>query len=218
MQHNIPTELLDLIQEKSFSSLLPNEKALVLKYMSETEYIELHHSYEMTQDYFQETPIIAPSEKILTQLQAAFPSQKPQPTFLSQQIPLWQAAAAIVLLLCAWSIQSFYKSSPLPIEKLVYVSVHDTLKMTEYIVQRDTLLLPKAEMVKNKRKAVDNPVKYVIKAQPIPTIREPEKLPQNLDSDIYTLTAVGVEKALQNRSGTNRKEDSLYKKFGFVSM
>lgn len=228
MQTQIPTEILDLLSQKDFSALTAKESAFVLQHLSQTEYEVLHQSYQQTATYLQTSADIAPSDTILGNLQTQFDKKNSHKSFLLQPIPLWKAVAAVLLLAFVWMAQLYFSSTTSQSGQTVYVPVHDTVtvKVAQVEKQIDTVIQYLQEVVTPKKNTTHtstiNNNKFtesqLIVAQKSTPIAQQEAIAIQVLDDVHTLNPADFDKALYKMNGKSREEDSLYKRFGFVSM
>lgn len=225
MQTQIPTEILDLLSQKDFSALTAKERTLVLQHLSQAEYEVLHQSYQQTTTYLQTSADIRPSDAILGNLQTQFAKQNSRKSFLLQPIPFWKAFAAILLLAFVWMAQLYFTPATSQNTQTVYVPVHDTVtvKVAQVEKQIDTVIQYLQEFVPQKRTNIHKVANKTTENQQIAKqnviqIAKQEALAIQLSDDVYTLNPADLDKALHKINGKSREEDSLYKRFGFVSM
>lgn len=229
MENILPTNIIDLLEKKSFSDLTAVESQLVLKNMSQAEYESLYAVYQASKHYFHQESTDLPSEEISLKLNAVFAQKQAQKenNLLTYKIPFWKAAA---ILLVGWLCGAWMLSGKQTQQKdVVYVPVHDTVSqlithidtVIEYVQEGVSTL---SEPLKHKQKEVIQPKKYII------TTPKPEDFyaqisqetlafqPSPIQQELYRTRPEDIDNPSNKQKGKSRGEDSLSKRFGFVSM
>lgn len=208
--NHIPDELFNLLENKNWQALLDNEKAFVLKFISEEEYIEMHHAFVETELHFKKNQQQKAPDKIVKNLTEIYHNNYQK----SKMIPIWQAAAVFIGMI---GISIYFYTHQKIVEKKIVSIIHDTL----YVPQMASL----------QTKITDTVIvyKYINGSKNITTMNSNNELvEQNYENNtneieitvplIRTMspeTILSNSKIIKNKS---IKEDSLVQKIGFASI
>ena len=139
--------LTELMEKKTFEELTMSEKSLVLLLITETEYNERHTSLlQMKKELKAEAKELKANENIrLAALQALREKQETKktpviPFLLSYKVPLWMAAAAILLIMLL--LPSVFKTDINKLESNKQLAVRDTVYVDRII--KDTIKIIQA--------------------------------------------------------------------------
>lgn len=123
-------ELELLVKLKEFDALNSNEKAFVLKHLTEVEYHTMRKFYATINTIsLPKKHEILPDEELKLQLMQRFQSNKSTfkiSSFLNAKIPLYQVAAAAILF--------FVLGFVFTPKSINQTSVHDTIQVVKYLV------------------------------------------------------------------------------------
>jgi hypothetical protein len=130
-----------LAREKSFHLLSPDEQALVLREMPADEYDRLHRLLQAVSTLDTD---LHPSAHLRSRVLAQLPER---PIWWNKPIPVWQAAAALMLGLGAiWLFQE-KPAAPVPVERVVVKTdtiYQDRVVWKDRIVYRRKAAYPEA--------------------------------------------------------------------------
>lgn len=211
----IPEQILELLNQKSYQQLSEIERELVLAHLSESEYIELHQASAHSLSYFKDE--IKPSEMVRLQLAKAFAEQHQKPvSVFHYRIEIWKIAAILIPLFFA-GIWTFNRQ--LSAQQLAGIVVRDTIFVQQKIkdVQHiiDTVIEYRELAVKQKVKASR---KQNIDAHYLAQDTNLYRLQQQLNIGIRTLQAEDLNKSLEPKNGKSMEQDELLKHFSFAKI
>lgn len=137
--------IVNLVSSKNFVSLTTTEKDWVLDSMTEAEYQRLHEALQLAPAIDEK---VAPSPHLRASLMAQFDKPvsipaPPQPAWYLIRVPVWQAAA--VLLLVAGGVASLFYTSPKPVEVVRTIQNTDTVYV-EKIVWKERVIVKKVKI------------------------------------------------------------------------
>lgn len=129
---NMNPAFLKILENKSWQDLDEKDKALLPRELTESEYHRMHETLVHSRKTLKDTPEppAALKERLLEAMKARNKVEPNRPSMLyralNHRIPLWQAAASILLLL---GVVGSFRSEPRMIEKTdtVYVHQKDTI-------------------------------------------------------------------------------------------
>lgn len=122
----LPGMILEWIKDYEFNGLNEQQRAEVLMYLSEAEYNSLHMAHSQISEVFIRDSSMQPPAYIKQNLDAAFSAHHRAPvSFFQIRIPVWQAAAAVILLIGVTVYLSGYFQTQRAISGPLVV--HDTL-------------------------------------------------------------------------------------------
>jgi len=207
--NKIPDELFNLIESKAWPELLPTEKEMVLNFCTQEEYSNIHQIYKATIDINQADQQIMLPPSIKENLDKKFKTQH-QKTIM---IPLWQAAAVIVMMLSGFVYYSFNKTG---IEKTIVNTIHDTLFVPQYVETNakltDTIFIYRNQ---EQTKKVHPGNSTINESFAVNTSQNPKELPV---SQIRTLSVEEIKSSIKNLKSKSMEEDTLYRKIGYASI
>ncbi len=204
MQHsfeNIPNHIFEQIEKQNFDRLTNEEKREVLVYFSQEEYNELRQA---SLD-IKSAGIPRPEMEQLKKAALAFYDSRHSQKIKPAPLLLWQAAAVVLLLLCGWL---FYMWSKTGIQKTsLPVAVHDTI----YVQQPQLINTVHDTLTVIRTSKLNTSDMQVPQAD-----AKPVSAPANGSVEILTLEE--HRKISASAPGNCMKNDSLLRKFGFVSL
>jgi len=210
---NIPAGIFDWILSIPFEKLTSAQKAEVLLHLDEKMYDELHAT-AMGITGTVNIPVAKgkPASKniLLEKFDAHHRQKKGVVVFMRRPVALWKAAAIVVLVLSAWLYFYTPEKKENPGQLVAQVdTVYVTKEITtEPVKIHDTIYITKYASTKNKKDTA-------IKSQT--TVVNNDALPVNQNNaGIIPVEALG-NKQNQPR-GNSMKDDTLLKKFSFVTM
>ncbi len=124
--NQIPNEIFNLVESKAWSTLDDKEKAVVLKHLTMEEYNNLHEIFMSTVALNEHEQHLYVPTSIKENLDKAFKKQHQQ----NMMIPLWQAAAVLLVMLGGFVYYTFHNSA---IEKVIVNTIHDTLYVPQIV-------------------------------------------------------------------------------------
>jgi hypothetical protein len=213
-----PKELLSLISSKGFAELASNEKELVLHWFSEEEYRDMRSTYLSIRAAEKATattlePRPATKEVLLEKFRQR--QQKPLIIKMTQyRIPVWQAAAAVILLSC---LALLFPKNPKHSVALNTVK-HDTVVVEKTKIEKqlayDTVYISKAETGSHKpAKASDFENRVAVKTS---YSQSHDALPASVGQ--VRIMNLGAKDNVQSGGKSLEEDDSKERTFGYVSM
>ncbi|MCD6066416.1 MAG: hypothetical protein K0S33_1242 [Bacteroidetes bacterium] len=205
----IPSIVFDWLKEQEFALLNAEQQTEVLRYFSMEEYNELHQALREVR---QHSPAISSGkEKRKTVLLEAFDKEHQKPAasiYRLRPAHFMRAAAACVFFVAGWLGYDFLHSDKTLSEKIV--EIRDTLYITKEIAAlpqkvRDTVYVYRT----GKSKATKT----------IPKNGTPGSM--DVYAPINDMNVVSVKEfgsTLNASKGNSLKDDSLVKKFSFVTL
>jgi hypothetical protein len=211
---NIPEEVIDLLQSKSFDQLSDTERILTLKHISEAAYAELYLASQNGFSYFKED--IEPSIKVRQNLSKAFAKKHLQPKSVFQyRIEVWKIAAVFVPLLF---IMLWAMSNKMTAQQLATIVVRDTIMVQQKIKQVEYVI---DTVVAYKYINIERDTKASVAHFTASNHREDtniHQLQQKLNIGIRTLQAEDLMQEMPNKNGKSMQEDELLKHFTFAGI
>jgi hypothetical protein len=210
-QENIPSEILDWMNESNFDSLQQKQQKLVLKFFSKTEFNDLHFASRQLKAFSKKKR--NSKEFLLNEFDKVHPSKGKIIYFQNSSI-FWKAA--ILLLLIGIGFLQFSILSKDSQTHFVAQTIHDTIVEVKNIVSEplkihDTILLSNKFLAKKEQLVSGS--KF-----------EEEEIDKTFESNFQPISDFKVlsiadlkAKPNQVRSGSVRY-DSLVKQFQFVSL
>ncbi len=193
----LPDWLYNLLCHKAYEELDSSEKERVNAWMEEETYTDFREIIRMGR-------VEESNDGRKEALLAAFDAR---PTVLwKRHVPLWQAAAALVLLLCvSWVF--LWIGKPEVREKVVYI---DSIKLDTVYIEKpsDTFYIEKPVNI------------YIPQSQsPVPLVRH--ESPARQAAPVTGIHVVRPDKAdsmLNTLRGGSMQDDSLRRRFSFVTL
>ncbi|HRG57837.1 MAG TPA: hypothetical protein PK323_02710 [Bacteroidia bacterium] len=208
--NQIPDELFNLIENKTWQSLLDSEKAIVLKFITEEEYLEMHHAFAETELHFKSKQNQKAPDKIAKHLSEIYHKNYQKSTM----IPLWQAAAVFIGMIF---VSVYFYATQKTVEKKIVSIIHDTLYVPQMASLQtkkvDTVIVYKYINSSNKTNAGNSLNDFVVQKN-IHNNNENE-ITVPLFRTMSPETILTNSKIIKNKS---IKEDSLVQKIGFASI
>lgn len=138
-------KIVNLVSHKNFESLTTTEKEWVLDSMTAAEYQRLHTALQLAPALDEN---VAPSPQLRTSLMAQFEKPvsllpSPQPAWYLKRVPVWQAAA--VLLLVAGAIAGLSHDDRKPAAVVQTIQTTDTV-FVEKIVWKERVVIKKVKI------------------------------------------------------------------------
>jgi hypothetical protein len=121
--NNLPDNIFDFIQQKSFEELSEKEQQDVLPWISEEEYNDLHQVCLFEQEQTTQPMLSISSHR--EELWQAIQPNKPRVSFWTSKKP-WQYAAAALIPICFFL---GWKMKTPQAQQLVVQTIHDTLRI-----------------------------------------------------------------------------------------
>ena len=198
-------KLTELMEKKTFEELTMSEKSLVLHLVTETEYNERHKSLlQMKKELKSEASELKANENIrLAALQALREKQEIKktpiiPFLFSYKVPVWMAAAAILLIMLL--LPSVFKTGINKLESNKQLTVRDTVyvdrivKDTIKIIQASDPVIRTVYIKENTSTYTNEPLKEKVQEENLKTInvRELEAViamnnyPSKIDFSVQT--------------------------------
>lgn len=208
---NIPAEVFDWMQNCSFNKLDAQQQDIVKHYFSIEEYDDLH----LATIGISNSLMVAESadDEIKSNLMARFNKHHhPKQKSIKLQKPLiyWQAAAMLLLILSIWlfnknfGLQNLKNASQLLLTDTVYV---DRLVSQAPVVLHDTVYRYKYIKTETNHQDEVNDVHNL-----------PLTQPEHNYENIPAMRIKELGNATNITKGNSMKDDSLLKKYNFVSM
>ena len=217
---HLPEKLLDMLSRYDWDTLSPEAQTEISTWISEEEYTQLRRAYTGLRAQ-NETPVPAlrPESKQAV-LQAFRKQQKPAATTVQlpyARIPVWQAAAAALLLFAAgYTLR--------PVEVRVIQNPQSTLRIDTVYIKQEAAVMPAAGILSDSIASADLPPasrssaasskRRSIRQYPGRSYGTRAIPAQSLDLNILRLE----DSRSISPSGKNWQEDSLGSAFGFVQI
>lgn len=207
-QH-IPNELFNLVESKPWSALNENDKTLVLNYISKEEYDNLHKMFISTITLNSTEQHLTLPLSIKTQLDKTFKKQHQK----SIMIPLWQAAAVLVMMLGGFV---FYSIRSNAMDKVIVNTIRDTVYVPQIVSSEvkktDTVIVYRYVNSNTSKSNKNNQFNRQI------NIYESNNVMAMPVSQIRTLSRDEIKRNLKNIKNKSMLEDTLYHKIGYASI
>jgi hypothetical protein len=206
---SIPEKIIALLEEISFENLTAVQKEEVQKYLTKEEYIKLHRMYQQMEGHFVEDRLIHSPENLNKRFAASIIKKSKSGAF----IPLWQAAAVIILMTAGWVITALIQSE----SKTLVQNIHDTVyvasKEPSVIIKTDTVILYKTVFKSEKdiQKATST-IKSAIREE------EPAIEMTSSTGGIRVINNDELHYLLEQKKSRSMAEDSLYRRIGFAGI
>jgi hypothetical protein len=205
----MPAIIFDWIEELSFEELNNSQKKEVSTYFSEQEYDEMHLT-SLNIKLVSHLPLANEKQikRRLTDHFNKFHSSKTGKNSFSGGLFVWRAAALFLMTLSIWL---FYKVFDLKKDLHAQeMAVTDTVYVAKEVASRPQLIHDTVYLVKE-----DRPDSFKTDHSTVMGYNAETILPPN---ETDNLQAVELENITTMPRGTSMKDDSLLRKFGFVSM
>jgi len=208
----VPVHILDWLEEKEFASLTNDERQQVLQYFSEEEYIDLH---AVRQSIRLNNPLgaITGREKSEKELLKLLRMRKTNKVISLKKVVIWQAAAIAlfivsgVLTFYMFSFRNAGGSSIMAITDTVYLN-HDAV--AQPVVIHDTFYIDLKEKAYKPHR---------IKQQRISAPAYTTKKRLLHDSTAAAVARSGhIQTSADAKKGNSIKDDSLVRKYSFVTL
>ncbi len=164
--HEIPDELFGLMGKKKFHELDERQQEMTLQWFTEEEFDRAASFIQDTEAVFRaDEALLVPDPALAATLSARMRDKHSKP-LLMRMIPVWQAAAALMIIAGAvwWSVQyTTPQEKTLAIRDTVYltqeVAVTQTVYDTIYITQAATKQTP-AQQITRQKQQQDTGISY----------------------------------------------------------
>lgn len=207
-QH-IPNELFNLVESKPWSALNENDKTLVLNYISKEEYDNLHKMFISTMALNSTEQHLTLPLSIKTHLDKTFKKHHQK----SIMIPLWQAAAVLVMMLGGFV---FYSIRSNAMDKVIVNTIRDTVYVPQIVSSEvkktDTVIVYRYVNSNTSKSNKNNQFNRQI------NINESNNVMAMPVSQIRTLSRDEIKRNLKNIKNKSMLEDTLYHKIGYASI
>lgn len=210
---NIPAHIYDLAERFRFADLGEQDRKNVLEYVDENTYNDLHMAAVAIRQSIVKTPAPGKNQRRQQLLTVFDAHNEKRPVVIplwKQPVALWKVAAVVVLLLTGWtSVFIGMKKEP---EKNLVASV-DTVYVTKEVPSEPVKIHDTVYVERYKKNDEKKAVPHINPVSPANGTMTP------VQTDF--INAAGVE-SLNNRpnqpKGNSMKDDTLLKKYSFVTM
>jgi hypothetical protein len=214
---NIPSFIADLLQRKAFEQLSESEQGEVLKHLSREDYIDLYRAAEAATSFTRIENIsvnASHKEDLLKRFQQKHQRVSPLQLMLNKPVQVWKVACMILMLggagilfmlqvkKGASQVQYITQLDTLYLEKELPVKVYDTVYLTREVEKPSTTSAhPEYRSPKHNRKEETG-----------------QQLPPEDYSGINMISIQEKDRPLNNKKGSNIKDDSLINTYGFTRL
>lgn len=209
---SIPNHLFDLLNEKDFEELTPEEQSDVLAYMDKQTYTSMHIAALAAKSFFKEEPVMVNPNQLHHLLKKVEVKQYKTPTIVwNKPIALWKAAAIFLLLGGGWLIHTLATKNLTP--QTTFITQLDTVFVEKEIpgeTIHDTVYIEYERKQQRTKKHHELPIEY--SSLPIQEVNIPAM------SDVNIVGVQEKDKPANTIKGNSIKDDSLINAFGFVTL
>lgn len=215
-QEEFPEEIFNWLSSQSFIELNAEQKSVVLNHLNEEEYGEMRDalkSISILKSGSGYAGINSRKEQLLKQFEISHQS-KQGTVGTNRPHAYWQAAAAVLFLICGWlsfqllkpdsGIQNglLSKTDTVYIKKEIQLQaekIHDTVYIYK-LVKENSQSVAKGETARELQGSYND----------YPGLNSSENIPY--------IQLNEIDREFNNQRGNSMKDDSLLKKYGFVAM
>lgn len=217
---NIPSFILDLLQHKPYEQLSAAEQREVSQHLSKEEYTSMHHAAIAAKDFTRAESDIAINPAHKEALMNRFQRKQQQTSsplrlVLTKPVEVWKVACMLLLFGGAGV--------------LFMLQVKKGASQVHYITQLDTLYLEKEIPVKvydtvyltREVEKTSRPDRHSTHSENPTYVRSQETDPQLPPDDYSGINMISIQerdRPLNNKKGSNIKDDSLINTYGFTRL
>jgi hypothetical protein len=217
---HIPSGLFDLIDQKDFASLTPNEQKEVMACFTPEEFDELHRASaeakKMHTDVWDVSPNV--SDELLQAFNRKYTlSRKDSRSLILYPVQLWKVAAMFLLLAggVTWIIHFTSR------KEITYITLKDTLYVPSFTSNESNIGVYDTVYSDNREPSDRHDPRNVVRHRVEMTVAEPHESSDYIDVYIPPVNLLSVRErdAVPNQQkGNSLKDDSLLQHYRFVRL
>ncbi len=196
------------IEKLDFKDLTQQQKTFVENSLSQQEYEKMRHAYLQSVSYFKKDKSGMPKIGGFKDISKKITPKKEIAHFLQRSIPIYQAAAAAILLLLIASFLTYTLFVP---NQTNYIQLTDTV----YIKQKDTVHVVEKIKIPEKKNITKskNTYKTVEKKTPTQKNKLQNQKINYVNHELVNISPEDIEKIGNQNKGTSLAEDSMLNEY-----